>query len=185
MRLVLLSVVALVLAGCTTTAPESVEMEAPPWGWTEVSADLPDSFPELHRTVIATTQTERELHVAVETDPRRTTRALFVTVYERPSVMARLYRTFRFGDGPHTANRTNGSVFRRANPATLGIAPDLARTAEAAYTMTNAEGDQTGVSVRRCWDDLCAEAMAYGVDEGFSGSDTHHADLLAGLTVRR
>lgn len=184
MRYALL-VLLLSLSACTSAPFESVEMEVPPWGWTEVSADLPESFPALHRSVVATTEEARELHLAVETDATGTTRAVFVTVYERPSVWDRLVRRVTVGDVPYTANVMETTTSARVAPSSLGLSEALMGEVEAAYTLDDVDRGETGVAVRRCWDDLCAEAIASGADEGLAGSEAHHADLLAALTIRR
>lgn len=173
------------LAACDPSAPESVQLDAPPWGWTEVSADLPGSFPPLHRTVVADRRSAREMHFAIEANTTTTTRAVFVTFYERPAVRHSVARRLAYGDAPDTANLTDGAVFERVDPRSLDLPDAFARSAEAAYTMRNEEKGETGVIVRQCWEDLCAEAMAYGADAGFSGSENHHTDLLQTLTILR
>ena len=184
MRLSIFITVCFALAACTPASHQSVEMEAPPWGWTEVTADLP-GFAGPGQTVIATPDDARELHHYVETNATETTRAVFVTVYERPSLANRASRRLHFGDVPHTANVMETTSFERVDPVSLGLTGAFMQNAEAAYTIDDAERGETGLAVRRCWEDLCAEAMAYGADAGFSGSETHHADLLQALTIRR
>ena len=164
------------------TAPAfAQQLEAPPWGWTDVSASLPGF--STHRTAVGDETASRELHFWLDTGETTTERAVFVTVFERPSRFHRLWRAIRFGDVPYTAN-VDMLTFETADPRSLGLAEGLVRDAEAAYTFVNDERDEVGLAVRTCRGDLCYEAMAHGPDDGSDAAAGHYASLLQSLTVR-
>ncbi|MEM1056541.1 MAG: hypothetical protein AAGI52_13545 [Bacteroidota bacterium] len=175
--------VLLLLFTCCAASPESEETDAPPWGWTEISADLPDSFYPIERAVIADTRSARELHFAIEMGDTRAYRMVFVTVYEQPSALARMYRLFRFGDVPGAANPGNSYVYSRTDPASLHL-PDGLRDATDAWRMGNAEHGEAGVVVQRCEAALCTEVLVSSRAED-GASVAANADLLATLTIRR
>ncbi|MEM1056542.1 MAG: hypothetical protein AAGI52_13550 [Bacteroidota bacterium] len=169
----------LLLTACAEMPVEV--LEAPPHGWTEVTADLPGFSGQ--RTYLTygdgITSGDRETHLFLAIgDHPDDLREVLVTIFGEPGLVQRSWRWT--ANEPLSLNRSAATIVQDIAPETLGLS---SHDAETAYAFFDAQRGVRGTVVRACEVGRCYEIVGGGPDDGSPEAEANYTGLVNAVQV--